>query len=110
MVNSNLGLSIWKQGKERKRQWNVFPKLLALLDVEEEMQSLEQRAVCQNWDKAEQSKEAWPAVPSQHKILAVSHDVSFGRADVPTKKSHSLDPRKDGNVSPLFFFALEVGL
>lgn len=110
-MNSNLGLSIWKQGKERKGQWNVFPKLLALLDVEEEMQSLEQRAVCQNWDTAEQSKEAWPAVPSQHKILAVSHDVSFGRADVPTKKNHTAWTQgKMEMFPPLFFFALEVGL
>lgn len=37
----NMGLGIWRQGNERKRQWNVLLELLALLDIEEETQSLE---------------------------------------------------------------------
>lgn len=63
MMNSNTGLGIWRQGKGRKRQWNVFLELLEIPDMEEEMQFLEQRAVCQDWDTGEQSKKAWPAVP-----------------------------------------------
>lgn len=48
MVNSNVSLGIWRQEKERKKQCKVFLELLALLDIEKEMESLEQRAVCQD--------------------------------------------------------------
>lgn len=106
----NMGLGIWRQGNERKRQWNVLLELLALLDIGDTVPGVDSSVsglgqsregkLSRAGKPGQLYKEAWPAVPSvKHKILAISHDLSFDRADAPTKKSPSLDPRKDGNVS-----------